>query len=102
MSRMRELVDILNKYAQNFDPNLEKDEWFNAVKTMAEEFNYCTNNKEYKANPDNYLGNTAEFCNVLRLGITGKANTPDLYSICKVLGKDELLRRVEILKGKLL
>ncbi|MBO7219508.1 MAG: glutamate--tRNA ligase [Clostridia bacterium] len=96
------LCNILNKYAQDFNANLEKDEWFNAVKTMAEEFNYCTNNKEYKANPDNYLGNTAEFCNVLRLGITGKANTPDLYSICKVLGKEELLRRVEILKGKLL
>lgn len=95
------LYNILNKYTQSFNSNLDKDEWFNNVKEMAESFNFCTNNKEYKANPDNYLGNTAEFCNILRLGITGKANTPDLYSICKVLGKDELVRRVEILKGKL-
>lgn len=95
------LCSILNKYAQEFNPNLDKDEWFNNVKAMAESFNYCTNNKEYKANPDAYLGNTAEFCNVLRIGFTGKANTPDLYSICKVLGKDELIRRVEVLKSRL-
>ena len=96
-----EICNIFNNYAQNFNPNLEKDEWFAGLKIEAEKYGFASDNKLYKANPENYKGNVADYCAIIRMAITGKENTPDLYSICKVLGTSELNKRAEILQSKL-
>ena len=72
-----------------------------SVKGLASASDFCTDNKLYKQNPEAYLGNTADFCGIIRLCITGKENTPDLFTICKVLGREELIRRAEQLSKKL-
>ncbi len=95
------LLKIYHKYVENFNEEDSKEEWFNKIKLLAEEFNFCTNNKEYKANPDKYLGNTATICTLIRIMITGKQQTPDLYSICLVLGKEKLQKNFNNLKEKL-
>lgn len=96
-----EICNIFNNYAQNFDANLEKNEWFSGLKVDAEKFGFAVDNKLYKANPENYKGNVADYCAIIRLALTGKDNTPDLYSICNVLGKDELVARAKQLENKL-
>lgn len=102
LNKDKELIcNIFNKYANEFDGGITKEEWFNSVKNMATEFNFCTDNKQYKLDPTKYNGNTATFCNILRVCITGRQNSPDLYSICKVLGKKELQTRAQKLKSML-
>ena len=102
LNKDKELIcNIFNKYANEFDGSITKEEWFNSVKNMATEFNFCTDNKQYKLDPTKYNGNTATFCNILRVCITGRQNSPDLYSICKVLGKEELQTRAQKLKSML-
>ena len=49
--------------------------------------------KEYKNNPDNYKGSVADVSTVLRVALTSKAMTPDLYEIMKLLGKDKIETR---------
>ena len=71
------------------------------LKVDAEKFGFAVDNKLYKANPENYKGNVADYCAIIRLALTGKENTPDLYSICKVLGKDELESRANKLCSKM-
>ena len=93
------LCKIINNYARDFDANKDKTEWFESIKTLASELGFCTDNKEYKANPDKYLGNTADICAVIRYAFTSKQNTPDLYSICTVLGRDELIYRAKYLQS---
>ncbi|MBE5736692.1 MAG: glutamate--tRNA ligase [Clostridiales bacterium] len=95
------LYKILHTYVVLFEESLTKDEWFDRLKKMAEKHGYCVNNKEFKANPEAYNGNLASFCNMIRYAFTGKTNTPDLYSICCVLGKEELFNRLDIIKSKL-
>ena len=96
------LCKMLNKYVKLFnDKSMDKNQWFDKVKALAVEFNYCIDNKLYKANPDSYNGNLASFCNLIRYSFTGKTNTPDLYSICKVLGVEELQSRVMVIENKL-
>lgn len=92
---------ILYKYAEKFDKNQTKDEWFDGVRALGLSMGFAVNNKDYKANPDNYLGNIADLCKIIRVCITGKENTPDLYSICVVLGKEELQDRVKYLKSRI-
>ena len=82
--------DIITDYVNTFDFEADKDTWFANIKLLANKYNFCTDNKLYKQDPTKYLGNTATFCNIIRVAITGKTNTPDLYSICLCLGKRKL------------
>ena len=92
------LYKCLHTYIVLFDEQLDKNTWFDRVKKMADNFGYTSDNKAYKANPNKYLGNLASFCNLIRYAFTGKTNTPDLFSICEVLGKNELYNRLNIIK----
>ena len=65
------------------------------MKELAGEFGYAKEVKEYKANPDAYPGHVGDVSTVIRVAMTGRSNTPDLYEIMKVLGKESLLARVE-------
>ena len=51
--------------------------------------------KEYKENPDNFKGNVAHVSTVLRVALTTKCQTPDLYEIMKLLGKETIKNRYE-------
>lgn len=95
------LYKILNTYIVLFEEDMDKTTWFERVKKLAENHGFAVDNKAYKANPDAYHGNLASFCNLIRYCFTGKTNTPDLFSICCVLGKDELYHRLDVIKRKL-
>ena len=51
--------------------------------------------KAYKENPDNYKGSVADVSNIIRVSLTTKTTTPDLYEIMKLLGKERILKRFE-------
>ena len=68
---------------------------------MAEKLGYATNNKEYKLNPEAFKGNVADVCMFIRLAITGRKNSPDLFEICSILGEDEVISRLKNLAGLL-
>ena len=95
------LYKILHTYIVLFEEDMDKTTWFDRVKKLAENHGFATDNKAYKANPDDYYGNLASFCNLIRYAFTGKTNTPDLFSICCVLGKDELYHRLDVIKSRL-
>ena len=80
---------------------MEKDVWFDRMKKLAENNNFCLDNKEYKKDPSIWNGNLASLCNIIRYALTGKTNTPDLFAIGCGLGKDELYRRFDIIKSKI-
>ena len=96
------LYKILHTYVVLFEADLEKDVWFDRVKKLADNHGFCSDNKLYKKDPDSYYGNLASFCNLIRYAFTGKTNTPDLFEICRVLGKDELYNRLAIIKSKIM
>ena len=99
ISNKKEIKEILDKYFNDyFDENDDKDTWFNKVKELTDSLDgYTSNMKEYKENPDNYKGNVADVSTVIRVAVTSKSQTPDLYELLKLLGKERVMNRVNML-----
>ena len=90
------IKEILNTYADKyFNLNDDKQTWFNKLKDLAEEFGYAREVKEFKANPDKYEAHVGDVSTLIRIAVTGRTNTPDLYEIMKVLGEDRVLDRLK-------
>ena len=75
---------------------LDQDEntWFQHVKEVAAKFNFCTDNKLYKENPEAYNGNINDACELIRIAMTLKKVSPNLFAIMKILGKEEIDNRI--------
>lgn len=95
ISDKEEIEKIVKLYFEKYyDENDDKQTWFNKMKDLAEELGYAREVKEYKANPEAYKGHVGDISTVIRVKLTGRSNTPDLYEIMKVLGKDEIMKRI--------
>ena len=81
----------INEY---FDINDDKDIWFNKIKDLAEKLGYAREVKAYKAEPEKWPGHVGDISTVLRVKLTGRQNTPDMYEIMQVLGKDSVEKRL--------
>lgn len=92
-----EIKLILNTYFDKYYDVSDKDVWFNKIKELCDELGYASNMKDYKENPDKYKGNVADVSTVIRVSITTSAQTPDLYEILKLLGKERCLKRLNLI-----
>lgn len=88
-------VEILTKYKELYSQSDSKDDWFNKIKGLCTQCGYTPNVKEYKQNPDGFKGHVGDVSTVIRIAVTSRTNTPDLYYIMQILGKDEVLTRID-------
>ena len=97
----KEDVDkILDLYMKNYyDENDDKQTWFDKIKELAGELGYAREVKEFKANPERYKAHVGDVSTVLRVALTGRTNTPDMYEIMQVLGKESIEKRFEKAKN---
>lgn len=87
--------ELLEYYINNvYDENDDKQTWFNKIKEMCPLFGFASETKDYKKNPENYKGSVAQVCEVIRVAVTNRTNTPDLYEILKFLGKERIKERI--------
>lgn len=89
-------VSFIKEYFANiYDENDTEEEWFNKVKDYASSKGFATNRKEYKENPEKFLGNIADFCSIIRVMLTTTNTSPNMYDLLKIYGKENLLNRVD-------
>ena len=91
----KDIVELLNRYIKAYDENEEKQEWFNHIKFLGEDIGFASDMKIYKQNPTEYKGNYGEVSSIIRMALTKRSNTPDMYEICKLLGKTEVVNRLK-------
>ncbi|MBR5771767.1 MAG: glutamate--tRNA ligase [Clostridia bacterium] len=85
---------IAEEYAGVFDLNDDKDTWFSRIKDLCAPLGFTPNVKEYKADPSAFKGHVGDVSTVIRIALTSRKNTPDLYSIMSILGTDEIKARL--------
>ncbi len=87
-------VKILEAYLESFSESDSKEDWFGKIRDICEPCGFTPNVKEYKQNPDAYKGHVGDVSTVIRIAITSRVNTPDLYQIIKILGREEMTKRI--------
>ena len=88
------IADVLNRFLESFDMADDSTIWFNKVKVITEAIGFTTDMKAYKQNPDAFPGTVADVSTFLRLAVTGKTNSPDLYTVMQLLGRDRTVERI--------
>ncbi len=92
-----EINKILKLYLEKyFNIEDDKQSWFDKIKDLAEEMGYAREVKEYKLNPENWKGHIGDISTVLRVALTKRQQTPDLYEIMQVLGKESIEKRIKL------
>ena len=92
-------TDLVLDYVNNhLDLDVSNEDWFNGVKEFASNNGYASSPKDYKKEPDKYKGHVGDICEAIRVMITGRTKSPDLYSIMKILGKDKIIERINLYK----
>lgn len=90
-----EAVAILEDYLATYDHTDDNEVWFGKIRTITEERGYAVRPKDYKKNPDAYKGHVGDVSTVVRLAITGRRNSPDIWAIQQVLGEEKTIARVK-------
>ena len=87
--------EILKEYFAGYDHNDDNSVWFDKLKKVADNLSFASDMKAYKANPENYKGSISDIAEVVRIAVTGRANTPDLWTIIHIIGEDAMKAKIE-------
>lgn len=88
-------VRILNAFLDTYDYNDDAQVWFSKLKEVAASLGFAAEMRDFKANPEAYKGNVSDVAEVLRIAVTGRANTPDLWTVMRILGAEEAKKRIQ-------
>ena len=95
INEKEDIAKILEEYIKVYDENDDKQQWFDKIKELAGKLGYASEVKEFKANPDKYKAHVGDVSTVLRVALTSRTKTPDMYEIMKILGKERISKRFE-------
>ncbi|MBE6685687.1 MAG: glutamate--tRNA ligase [Ruminococcaceae bacterium] len=84
----------LTMFTETYDEKDDANEWFAKLKVIAEKLGFAPETKLYKKNPDDYKGHVGDISMFIRIALTGKTNSPDMYEVMNILGKERSLSRI--------
>ena len=96
ISDLEEIKEIIEDYIQHYyNEKDDKETWFQKIKDLSQKYGYARETKEYKQNPEAYKGHVGDISTVIRICLTNRSNTPDMYEIMQVLGKERVMKRLQ-------
>lgn len=88
-------IKVLEEYIKVVDLSDDKDAWFSRMKDICPLVDCTPNVKEYKAEPEKFEGHIGDVSTIIRVALTGRTNTPDLFAITSLLGEKTVKARLE-------
>lgn len=86
--------EIIKRYLASYNHDDDKSEWFSKIRDIAEELGYAKKPKDYKKNPEEFKGHVGHVSSVIRIALTGKAISPDIWEIQQIMGKEKTEKRL--------
>ncbi|MBQ7780114.1 MAG: glutamate--tRNA ligase [Clostridia bacterium] len=96
-----DIKNTLVKFSEIYDYADDMNTWFEKVKQIADSLGYASDMKAYKADPNAFKGSVADISMFIRVAVTGKMNSPDLYTVMQIIGKEKTLDRISSMISKL-
>ena len=96
-----EIKTALERFLTSYDPADDMNVWFDKIKAVAESIGYASDMKAYKADPSQFGGSVADVSMFLRVAVTGKLNSPDMYAVMQILGADRVKARIDAMIASL-
>ena len=90
-----DIKQALTMFADGYDKNDDSNEWFAKMKIIAEKLGFAPETKLYKKNPEDYKGHVGDISMFVRIALTGKTNSPDMYEVMNILGEERSLNRIK-------
>lgn len=87
-------VKVIEEYIKVVNLDDDKDAWFGRMKDICPLVGCTPNVKEYKAEPEKFEGHVGDVSTIIRVALTGRTNTPDLFVITALLGEDTVKARL--------
>ncbi|MBQ9940645.1 MAG: glutamate--tRNA ligase [Clostridia bacterium] len=88
-------VTILESYKNIYTPGKTQEDWFGDITKLATDNGFAAKPKEYKKNPEMYKGHVGDVSMILRIAVSGRQNSPDMYEIMEILGKERVIQRID-------
>ena len=88
------IADVLERFLTSYDISDDSGVWFEKVKAITEAIGFTTDMKAYKAAPTAFKGTVADVSTFIRQAVTGKTNSPDLFTVTQILGYDRTIQRI--------
>ena len=85
----------LSCFCETYDETDDSNAWFDKIKGIADTLGFASDMKAYKESPASYKGSVADISMFLRVAVTGRLNSPDMYSVMQILGKDRVISRIQ-------
>ncbi len=87
--------EILQEYMMSYQHSDNQEEWFGKIREMGSRMGYAAKPKDYKKNPEEYKGHVGHVSTVIRIALTGRSNSPDIWEIQQILGQNKVFERIE-------
>ena len=88
------IPEILGAFADGYSEQDEQDVWFDKIKAIADRYGYASDMKAYKENPEGWKGSVADVSNFIRIAVTGRSSSPDMFAVMRILGSDRVTGRI--------
>lgn len=90
-----DVAAVLSQYQALYDEADDQTVWFNKIKDLSVSLGYAASPKEYKQNPEAFKGHVGDVSAVLRMAVTGRVNSPDMFTVMNILGKEKVTERLK-------
>lgn len=88
------IYNVLREFVDTYDASLDEKTWFESLKVLGEKHHFAPSGKIYKQNKDLYIGHIGDVAEMIRIALTTSKQSPNLYWILQILGKEEVSRRI--------
>ncbi len=97
----KDIKTTLSEFVKTFDIADDSNTWFEKIKDIADMLGFASDMRAYRENPEAYRGNVSDISMFIRIAITGKENSPDMYSVMQILGYDRVVSRINTMINSL-
>ena len=91
-----DIKNIVRDYIDIYNGQDDQNMWFDRIKELSGKYGFAPEMKLYRKNPQDYKGSVGDVSMILRVAICGRTNSPDMYDVFKIMGKEMIQCRLRL------